>query len=68
MRKILNREFNMEDIFAHADELNKATNIINNWSNEAGILINFRDSGILNIVKNTKAHKIATANKIHLKF
>ena len=69
MLKLLNREFNMEDIFAYADdiaiciysigELHKAINIINKWSNEAGIPINFRKSGILNIIKNTKTHKIA---------
>ena len=50
MLKLLNREFNIEDIFAYADdticlysisELHKAMNI-NKWSNEAGIPINFR--------------------------
>ena len=60
MLKLLNREFNIFDIFAYVDdiaicvysvnELNKAINIINKWSNEAGILINFRKNGILIIV------------------
>ena len=44
-------------LFHH--ELHKPVNIINKWSNEAVIPINFRKSGILNIVKNTKTHKIA---------
>ena len=62
MLKLLNREFNIEDIVAYADdiaicvysigELNKAINIINKWSNEAGIPINFRKS----IIKNTNTH------------
>ena len=39
------------------DELNKTINIINKWINEAGIPINLKK---LDIVKNTKTHKIAT--------
>ena len=52
MLKLLNREFNIEDIFAYADDiaiyvysvnkLNKAINIINKWSNEAGIPKNIK--------------------------
>ena len=54
MMRLLNREFTIEDIFSYADdvaicicsigELHKVINIINKWSNEAGILINFRKS------------------------
>ena len=63
MLKILKREFNIEDIFASADDiaiciysisgLNKTINIIK-CNNEACIPLNFRKSGILNILKNTK--------------
>ena len=70
MLKLLNKEFKIEDIFAHADnihvaiciysisELHKAINIINKWSNEADIPITSRKSGILNIIKNTNTYKI----------
>ena len=74
MLKPLNREFNIKDIFAYADddiaicvysisELNKAINIINKWNNKAVIAINFRQSGILNIIENIKTHKIAIGDK-----
>jgi len=64
----LNREFNIEDIFAYADdraiciysmnELRKAIKIIEDWSNQAGIPINYKKSGILNIIKTTRTPKI----------
>ena len=54
----LNREFNIEDIFAYADDialciysvnqLRNAINIIETWSNKVGISINFKKSGVLN--------------------
>ena len=60
MLKLLNREFNIEYIFAYPDsiviciyyidELHKTISIINKWSNEAGIPINFKKSGVLNII------------------
>jgi hypothetical protein len=66
--KKLNREFNIEDIFAYADDIaicvysihqmRKAIEIIEEWSNKAGIPINFKKSGILNIVKTTRTPKI----------
>ena len=72
MLKILNREFKSK-IIAYADdiaicvysigELHKAINFISKWTNEADIPINFRKSGILNIIKNTNAHIIAIGNK-----
>ena len=68
MLKLLNREFNIEDIFVYTNdiaiclysitELYKAINIINKWSNEANIPIYFRKSGILNIVKSTGHTKL----------
>ena len=66
--QLLNREFNMEDLFAYADdiavcvysigELSRAIKIIEEWSNKARIPINLRKSGILNIRKTNKTSKI----------
>jgi hypothetical protein len=61
-------EFNIEDVFAYADDiavciysihqLRKAVEIIEEWSNKAGIPINYKKSGILNIIQTTKTAKI----------
>ena len=42
--------------------MHKAIDIINKWSNEADIPINFRKNGILNIIKNTNTPKIVIYN------
>jgi len=65
----LNEEFHIEDIFGYADDiavcvysmnqLTRAIKIINEWSTDAGIPINYKKSGILNIQKNSKTRKIA---------
>ena len=72
MLKVINRKFNIEDIFSYADDIAicvysvdkyfQAINIISKWSNEAGIPINFRKIGILNIIMNTITHNIAIGN------
>ena len=75
MLKLLNKEFNIENIFSYADEiticvyfigeLHKAINIINKWSNEAGIPIYFRKSEMLNIIKNTNTQIAIGKNYIN---
>ena len=40
------------------NQLRKAVEIIEDWSNKAGIPINYKKSGILNIIKTTKTQKI----------
>ena len=65
MLKLLNWEFNIEDIFAYADDIAICVHCIielNKAINEAGIPINFRNGGILNIVKNSKTQKIEIGN------
>ena len=74
MLKLINRGFNIEDIFGYPDdiaiyiysigELHTAINIINKWTNEAVIPINLRKISILNIIKNTNTHKIGIGNNI----
>ena len=64
----LKREFNIEDIFAYADDitlciysvnqLRNAINIIETWSNKVGIPVNFKKSGILNITPRTNSRKL----------
>jgi len=66
--KKLSIEFNIEDVFAYADDiavciysmnqLQKAINIIEEWSEKAGIPINYKKSGILNIMKTSRTPKI----------
>jgi len=75
--KQLNDEFDLEDIFAYADdiavcvysirELDRATEIINDWSAKAGIPINLKKSGILNIRNHGKIARIVNGDS-HLNY
>ena len=66
--KTLSESLNMEDIFAYADdvavcvysanELNRTIHTTNEWSASAGIPINLKKSGILNIRTNNKTARI----------
>jgi hypothetical protein len=70
----LNKISDIEDVFAYADdiavcaysinELRRIIYVINEWSTKAGIPINFKKSGILNIRKNDKTTKIAHGNTL----
>lgn len=70
----LNREFNIEDIFAYADDiavciysvnqLRNAINIIETWSNKVGIPINFKKSGVLNIAPRINSRKLIQGTSI----
>jgi len=66
--KLLNEEIDIEDIFAYADdiavcvyspeELSRAIQIINDWSLKAGIPINLKKSGILNIKRTVRSKSL----------
>jgi len=70
----LNRELNIEDIFAYADDiavciysvnqLRDAINIIEKWGKKVGIPINFKKSGVLNIAPRINSRKLIQGTSI----